>query len=140
MKSLAYHGAALIERYNVKDVEPIVVENDVMTVTFNPVGGKISSVVIKEHNRYGKDENVDLINPGSAYFGIDLHRHGANHEAINTNDYLFDCTPVVNEDGIVEKVIMTLLLIMRVAWLSIHTRSTAQATPARTTLLTSTSM
>ncbi|MBE6202187.1 MAG: membrane protein insertase YidC [Rikenellaceae bacterium] len=107
-EELAYHGAALIERYNVKDVEPIVVENDVMTVTFNPVGGKISSVLIKEHNRYGKDENVNLINPGSAYFGIDLHRHGANHEAINTNDYLFDCTPVVNEDGIVEKVIMTL--------------------------------
>ena len=107
-EELAYHGATLIDRYNVDNVEPIVVENEVMTVTLNPIGGKISSVVLKEYNRYGKDESVNLINPGSAYFGIDIHRHGAGHEAINTNDYLFDYTPVVNKDGEIEKVVMSL--------------------------------
>ena len=107
-EKLAIHGAALIGRYDVKDVEPIVVDNDVMTVTFDPVGGKISSVVLKEYTRYGKDENVNLINPGSAYFGIDIHRHGADHEAINTNDYLFDYNTERDEDGSIEKVIMTL--------------------------------
>ncbi|MBR2429247.1 MAG: membrane protein insertase YidC [Alistipes sp.] len=105
------HGEVLTSRYNLVDTLPIVVENDFMTVSFDRMGGKVSSVILKDYTRYAKGERtelVNLINPGSAYFGIDIHRHGPEQDAINTNDYRFDSEVVENEAGQIEKVIMTL--------------------------------
>ena len=66
-------------------------ENDYMRVAFDSRGGKIVDVTLKKHTRYAEGNRTELVKmmkPGSASFGIDLHRDGAK-KAINTNDYLF---------------------------------------------------
>lgn len=108
---LAHHGnQTLMERYGKASEQegndataPIEWENEFIKVAFNPVGGKIESVELKEYTRYADGERkelVNLINPGSAYFGIDLHEQGAEREAINTNDYIFSYDTSKLEEGI----------------------------------------
>ncbi len=104
------HGETLYERLN-KSGEVFAVSNDFMTVDFDPVGGKIVSAVLNEYERYDeveRTEKVNIINPGSAYFGIELKN---SSDAVDTNDYIFDCSgPVTSEDGKTTTVTMTLPL------------------------------
>ena len=66
--------------------------NEFMTVVFDSRGGKIVDVTLENYTRYAdgeRTEKVQLITPGSAKFGLDIHRHEGS-KALNTNDYLFD--------------------------------------------------
>ena len=104
------HGEALLERIK-QNGEVVTVSNDFMTVGFDPVGGKIVSAVLNDYTRYADEERtelVNIVNPGSAYFGIEL-KH--NSDAVDTNAYSFDCSgPVTSEDGKTTTVTMTLPL------------------------------
>ena len=106
------HGQTLWKRHD-KESQIDTVRNGYMTVCFDRVGGKIVSVELNDYKRYekgvAKEEraNVNLINPGSAYFGIDIHRGDVT---LNTNDYLFDCDVITAEDNSATKVVMTLPL------------------------------
>jgi YidC/Oxa1 family membrane protein insertase len=106
------HGQTLLERHEMES-QIDTVRNGYMTVCFDRVGGKIVSVELNDYKRYekgvAKEEraNVNLINPGSAYFGIDIHRGDVT---LNTNDYLFDCDVITAEDNSATKVVMTLPL------------------------------
>ena len=106
------HGQTLWKRHD-KGSQIDTVRNGYMTVCFDRVGGKIVSVELNDYKRYekgvAKEEraNVNLINPGSAYFGIDIHRGDVT---LNTNDYLFDCDVITAEDNSATKVVMTLPL------------------------------
>ena len=106
---LQYHGShELIKRAGMS-AEPIKYENDFIEVTFSPIGGKITSVVLKEYYRYAegeRTERVNLINPGSARFGFDIHTQGPDVDPINTNDYCFD----VDEDVTADSYIITMRL------------------------------
>ena len=80
-------------------------ENDFMTVAFDSRGGKIADVTLKKHTRYSdgkRTENVKLMKPGSAKFGLDL-RHEGSTETISTNDYLFSSTVDTLDDAYVVK-------------------------------------
>ena len=66
--------------------------NEFMTVVFDSRGGKIVDVTLENYTRYAdgeRTEKVQLITPGSAKFGLDIHRHEGS-KALNTNDFLFD--------------------------------------------------
>ena len=91
---LMRHGSALLaarpSEINVEKCDTL--ENDFMTVVFDNLGGKIVDVTLKQYTRYAdgpRTELVKMMTPGSAMFGVDIHRNGAT-EAINTNDYIFD--------------------------------------------------
>ena len=103
------HGAALFARYNQK-AEPIVVPNDFMTIMIDPVGGKVISAELNNYTRYAegeRTEKVNVINPGSTYFGLELNTDTA---VLNTNDYLFDYEVIPAEDGKSTTIVMTLPL------------------------------
>ena len=106
------HGQTLLTRYN-QESQIDTVCNGYMTVCFDRVGGKIVSVELEDYKRYEKDvdkenrANVNLINPGSAYFGIDIT---PGDDTLNTNDYLFDCAINESEDNSTTEVVMTLPL------------------------------
>lgn len=80
-----------VGKVNVDEYKDFELENDYIKVSFSPLGGKVTGVELKNYTRYNKGkrtEHVNLIKPGSAYFGIDLHMQGTE-EPINTNDYYF---------------------------------------------------
>ena len=85
------HGETLLVALNGEST-PLTLENDYMSVTFDNRGGKITDVTLKKHMRYAdgeRTEPVKMMVPGSASFGIDLHREGSNG-VLKSNDYLFD--------------------------------------------------
>ena len=91
LKRLNTHGETLLAALN-GESQSYTLENDFMSVTFDNRGGKIADVTLKQHTRYADGERTELVKmmvPGSASFGIDLHRDGSD-KAIMTNDYLFD--------------------------------------------------
>ena len=91
LSKLNIHGETLLAALN-GESKLYTVENDFMTVTFDNKGGKISDVTLKNHTRYADGERTELVKmmvPGSASFGIDLHRDG-NKSAVKSNDYFFD--------------------------------------------------
>ena len=91
LKRLNTHGETLLAALN-GESQSYTFENDFMSVTFDNRGGKIADVTLKQHTRYADGERTELVKmmvPGSASFGIDLHRDGSD-KAIMTNDYLFD--------------------------------------------------
>ena len=91
LQRLNVHGETLLAALN-GESKRYTFENDFMSVTFDNRGGKIADVTLKKHTRYADGERTELVKmmvPGSASFGIDLHRDGSN-EAIKTNDYIFD--------------------------------------------------
>ena len=91
LAKLNMHGETLLAALN-GESKLYTVENDFMSVTFDSKGGKISDVTLKKHTRYADGERTELVKmmvPGSASFGVDLHRDG-NKNAIKSNDYTFD--------------------------------------------------
>ena len=85
------HGETLFAALN-GESQSVTLENDFMSVTFDNRGGKIADVTLKQHTRYADGERTEPIKmmvPGSASFGIDLHREGSA-KAVKSNDYLFD--------------------------------------------------
>ena len=91
LQRLNVHGETLLAALN-GESKSYTFENDFMSVTFDNRGGKIADVTLKKHTRYADGERTELVKmmvPGSASFGIDLHRDGSD-KAIKTNDYLFD--------------------------------------------------
>ena len=91
LQRLNVHGETLLAALN-GESKSHTFENDFMSVTFDNRGGKIADVTLKKHTRYADGERTELVKmmvPGSASFGIDLHRDGSD-EAIKTNDYIFD--------------------------------------------------
>ena len=102
-------GEELYSRYN-KSNELITVPNKFMTVEIDPLGGKIVSAELNGYERYAKGERtekVNIINPNSAYFGIELNNGTA---VLNTNDYRFDSEVIPSEDGQTTTIVMTLPL------------------------------
>ena len=91
LSKLNTHGETLLAALN-GESEILLLENDFLSVVFDSRGGKISEVVLKQHTRYDdgeRNESVNMMLPGSASFGIDLHREGSA-KAVKSNDYLFD--------------------------------------------------
>lgn len=107
-EELAKHG---LNNRSEAESEIIDVKNNYMTISFDTKGGKITGAELNNYTRYAADQRnelVNLIKPGSAYFGIDLQM-GEN--AFNTDDFIFDCIgPIASEDGTSATVIMTLPL------------------------------
>ena len=103
------HGVTLLARYN-QPSEIIEVDNEYITIDFDAKGGKIVSAELKGYERYAKGERtekVNIINPNSAYFGIELNNGTA---VLNTNDYLFNSEVIPSEDGQTTTIVMTLPL------------------------------
>ena len=91
LSKLNTHGETLLAALN-GESEILLLENDFLSVVFDSRGGKISEVALKQHTRYDdgeRNESVNMMLPGSASFGIDLHREGSA-KAVKSNDYLFD--------------------------------------------------
>ncbi|MBQ2143086.1 MAG: membrane protein insertase YidC, partial [Alistipes sp.] len=91
LSKLNTHGETLLAALN-GESQSVTLENDFMSVTFDNRGGKIADVTLKQHTRYADGERTEPIKmmvPGSASFGIDLHREGSA-KAVKSNDYLFD--------------------------------------------------
>ena len=84
-------------------------ENDFMSVVFDTKGGKIVDVTLKEHTRFAEDKRTELVKmmkPGSASFGIDLHRGEGSNSVFKTNDFYF--TPQIDTLDKGYRVTMTL--------------------------------
>ena len=91
LAKLNMHGETLLAALNGVSA-PYTVENDFISVTFDNKGGKISDVTLKKHTRYADGERTEPIKmmvPGSASFGVDIHRNGSK-KAVSSNDYFFD--------------------------------------------------
>ena len=91
LSKLNTHGETLLAALN-GESEILLLENDFLSVVFDSRGGKISEVALKHHTRYDdgeRNESVNMMLPGSASFGIDLHRDGSA-KVVKSNDYLFD--------------------------------------------------
>ncbi len=91
-KELVKYGETLHEALNRGAGSNFTVTNDVLAVEFSPRGGKIVGVTLldEKYTRYEKDvrdEQVQLIYPGTSYFGVEL-RNGDN--LFDTDSFVFD--------------------------------------------------
>lgn len=99
-KELVKYGETLHAALNRGAGANFTVENDVLAVEFSPRGGKIVGVTLldEKYTRYEedvRDEQVQLIYPGTSYFGVEL-RNGDN--LFDTDSFVFDST-VTEEEG-----------------------------------------
>ena len=93
------HGATLYAaRTGVSKLDTL--RNDFMTVVFDSHGGKIVDVTLENYTRYAegeRTEKVQMMTPGSAKFGLDVHHHQGN-KSLNTNDYYFTSEVTAEDD------------------------------------------
>lgn len=79
--------------------EEFAVENDVMTVRFSTLGGRIAGVTLKGYDRYAprgaQGAPIELFDPATARFDLSFHlKNGTRNVPVHTMDYLFTAAPV----------------------------------------------
>ena len=77
----------------------VVVENDVMAVTFSTRGGQIRDVLLKDYTKYAprgeRNIPVSLMDPATARFDLSFYvKNGLNNVKVNTMEYVFSPSAV----------------------------------------------
>ena len=84
-----------------KEVEEVVVENDVMQIRFSTLGAQIIDVTLKDYTKYApkeeRNELVHLFAPESAYFNMSYYlRDNLNNVELATAYRNFELLPINN--------------------------------------------